>query len=214
MRYEIVAQPGYAMVKVFLDIGETVYGEAGSMVAISGEVKIETQYKGIFKALTAQESIFINKFTAQSKEASVWLAPFVPGDIRYIEVKRGKGLILASSVYLAHHGEIERNVVWRGLKGMLGGGGLIWLKLTGEGGIWVNSCGAIIEKEVKPGEKFIMDNFHLVCMEDTLSYKIRKFGGLKSFLLGGEGLVFEVEGGGKIYLQTRNPSFYYRLSKR
>jgi len=213
MRYEIVAQPGYAMVKVFLDIGEAVYGEAGSMVAISGEVKIETQYKGIFKAFTTQESIFINKFIAQSKEASVWLAPFVPGDIRYIEMKRGKGLILASSVYLAHHGEIERNVVWRGLKGILGGGGLIWLKLTGEGGVWVNSCGAIIEKEVKLGEKFIRDNFHLVCMDDTLSYKIRKFGGLKSFLLGGEGLVFEVEGEGKIYLQTRNPSFYYRLSK-
>ena len=58
-----------------------------------------------------------------------------------------------------------------------------------------------------------MDNFHLVCMDDTLSYKIRKFGGLKSFLFGGEGLVFEVEGEGKIYLQTRNPSFYYRLSK-
>ena len=50
-------------------------------------------------------------------------------------------------------------------------------------------------------------------MDESLEYKIRKFGGFKSALLGGEG--FDVEGEGRIYIQTRNPSIYFmRGSKK
>lgn len=49
-----------------------------------------------------------------------------------------------------------------------------------------------------------MDNFHLVAFSDTCNYKVRKFGGLKSTLLGGEGLVTEITGLGEVYIQTKN----------
>ena len=35
-------------------------------------------------------------------------------------------------------------------------------------------------------------------------YKVKKFGGLKSTLLGGEGLVTEIRGPGEVYIQTKN----------
>jgi uncharacterized protein (AIM24 family) len=41
-------------------------------------------------------------------------------------------------------------------------------------------------------------------MSSNASYEIKKFGGLKSTILGGEGLVTEVTGPGLIYLQSKN----------
>ncbi|RLE73513.1 MAG: TIGR00266 family protein, partial [Thermoprotei archaeon] len=34
-------------------------------------------------------------------------------------------------------------------------------------------------------------------------WRVRKFGGWKSFILGGEGLVFEVWGPARVYIQSR-----------
>ena len=41
-------------------------------------------------------------------------------------------------------------------------------------------------------------------MDPTVKYKIRKFGGWKSFFLGGEGVVAELEGPGRVLIQTRS----------
>ncbi|MDG1546556.1 MAG: AIM24 family protein, partial [Candidatus Poseidoniaceae archaeon] len=40
--------------------------------------------------------------------------------------------------------------------------------------------------------------------EDTVQYTINKVGGMKSFLVGGEGLVMNFTGQGNIWIQTRN----------
>ncbi|MEM3679902.1 MAG: AIM24 family protein, partial [Candidatus Bathyarchaeia archaeon] len=40
--------------------------------------------------------------------------------------------------------------------------------------------------------------------DDTCRYDVKKFGGLKSTILGGEGLVTEVYGPGEVYIQTKN----------
>lgn len=41
-------------------------------------------------------------------------------------------------------------------------------------------------------------------MSDVCDYEVRMFGGLKSTLLGGEGLVTEIKGPGEVYIQTKN----------
>jgi uncharacterized protein (AIM24 family) len=41
-------------------------------------------------------------------------------------------------------------------------------------------------------------------MFNSCDYKVRKFGGLKSTILGGEGLVTEISGLGDVYIQTKN----------
>ncbi len=71
----------------------------------------------------------------------------------------------------------------------------------------------MIEKQITEGKKFTLDNLHLVCMENTLEYKIRRFEGIKNFLLGEEEFAFEVKGTGKMWIQTCNSSFYYSTDK-
>ena len=77
-------------------------------------------------------------------------------------------------------------------------------KLEGVGGAWLNSYGGVEVLELKAGERVIVDNFHFIAMTEGAKWRVRKFGGLKSFLLGGEGIVIEIEGPTKLYLQTRS----------
>ncbi|HID82391.1 MAG TPA: TIGR00266 family protein, partial [Thiotrichales bacterium] len=114
-----------------------------------------------------------------------------------------KALIVQDTSYLAHYGDVDISIAWRGLRGVLAEGELFWLKLKGRGGVWLNSYGSIDKIELKPGERIIVDNFHFVALTEGTKWKIRKFGGWKSFLLGGEGLVVEVEGPGTILIQSR-----------
>ncbi|HEY4673729.1 MAG TPA: AIM24 family protein, partial [Nitrososphaerales archaeon] len=78
------------------------------------------------------------------------------------------------------------------------------IKVNGTGMLFINTFGAIDKHTLKPGEKLIVDNFHLVAFSDTCQYKVMKFGGLKETILGGEGLVTEITGPGDLYIQTKN----------
>ena len=72
----------------------------------------------------------------------------------------------------------------------------------------------ILERELKPGEKLTIDNFHLVALSDEVEWSVRAFGGLKSFFFGGEGFVVDVEGPGRVYLQTRTLPELAQLIRR
>lgn len=50
----------------------------------------------------------------------------------------------------------------------------------------------------------MLDNYHLVALSDQSTYKVIKVGGMKTALLGGEGLATEVTGPGSVYFQTKN----------
>jgi len=217
LEWSIEAKPSYSVLKVRIKPGESVSAEPGAMVYMSDGIAVETRaqggvLRGLLRSVFAGESFFINTFRAV-REGEVWFAPPLPGDIHYIELK-GNSVYVQDTSYLAHHGNIDLSIAWRGLKGLLAEGELLWLKLSGIGGVWVTSYGGIEELRLEPGERVIVDNFHLVAMDDSVKWNIRKFGGLKSFLFGGEGLVVEVIGPGRILVQTRSlPAFIGLISK-
>ncbi|AFL66355.1 TIGR00266 family protein [Desulfurococcus amylolyticus] len=215
MDYKVEKSPAYSILKVSLDPGESITIEAGSYMLHKGNVKIETTTGGVLsaiaRAVAGGESLFLDKITALTP-SEVWIAPNVPGDIVAIDVD-GE-LIVQDTGYLAHAGGFDIGIAWRGLRGLLAEGELFWLRLTGKGTVFVNSYGAIEELVLKPGEKATIDNFHLVAMEPSVKWSIKTFSGLKSTILGGEGLVVEVEGPGKLWVQTRIlPVFAQILSK-
>jgi uncharacterized protein (TIGR00266 family) len=215
MKWEVVAKPAYSMLKVYLSPGDEVTAEAGAFVAGQGDYEIVTETGGVLKAfaraLLGGETIFLNRYRARGS-CTLWFAPSLPGDIEY--VKLNGRLIVQDMSYIASHGNVDISVAWRGFKGLLAEGELVWLKLDGFGGVWVNSYGGIEKIDLKPGEKLVLDNFHFVAMDDTIRYRITKFGGIKSFILGGEGIVAELEGPGRILIQSRSlPPFAQLLAK-
>jgi len=70
--------------------------------------------------------------------------------------------------------------------------------------MFVNAWGGIIKKQLKDGEKMILDNYQLVAMTSSASYNVTRHGGLKTTIFGGETLVIEITGPGTVYIQTKN----------
>ncbi|MFA4028446.1 MAG: hypothetical protein GDYSWBUE_000326 [Candidatus Fervidibacterota bacterium] len=207
MRWEVSSRPSYSLLKISLEPGEEVIAEPGAMVLYRGAVLIETSARGgigaaLLRKVFGGESLFLNTFRAEGK-SEVWLAPSLPGDIHYLPLN-GSGYILQQGSYLAHHGSTEIGVAWRGFRGLLTEGELIWLRVSGYGGVWVNAFGGIECISISAGEKVIVDNFHFVAMDERAKWHVRTFGGVKSFLLGGEGIVAEIQGPANLWLQTRH----------
>jgi len=206
LEWRVDKSPSFSILKIRLGPGESVTAEPGAMVLMRGPLEIKTHTGGvgraILRALAGGESVWLNTFAARG-DAELWLAPPIPGDIAYVEIG-GTPLIVQDTSYLAHHGDIKVGVAWRGFRGLLAEGQLVWLKLEGVGGAWLNSYGGVEVLELKAGERVIVDNFHFIAMTEGAKWRVRKFGGLKSFLLGGEGIVIEIEGPTKLYLQTRS----------
>lgn len=207
MQWEVTNKPSYSLLKVELNEGEEIVAEPGAMVMMRGNILVDAGMKGgvlssLLRSIFGGESLFFNTFTARTK-AEIWLAPAAPGDIHYLPL-HGNGYVLQDTSYLAHHGDVSLDIAWRGFRGWLTEGELIWLRVRGHGGVWVTAFGGIEQVEVQAGETVIVDNFHFVAMEEGANYKVRTFGGLKSFLLGGEGLVAEIYGPARLWLQTRH----------
>ncbi|RJS89483.1 TIGR00266 family protein [Candidatus Bathyarchaeota archaeon] len=217
MKWEVEYSPAYSLLKVQLEPGEELTSEAGAMVLFRGNLEIKTHtggglLKGLLRGIAGTEAVFLNTYRAKSL-AEVLLAPSLPGDIAYIPLEDGS-YVVQDSAYLAHIGDVDVEVAWRGLKGVLAEGELVWLRLRGRGGAWVNSYGAMGKMELKAGERVTLDNMHFVALNEETKWRIRKFGGWKTFLLGGEGLVVEVEGPGTLFYQTRILPPFARLLKK
>lgn len=210
MKYTIKYRPSYSILDVSLQPGETIRAEAGAMTYMSPNVNVETTMREksilgtIGLSLFGRQSFFVNSYTAQGGSGKVGLVAAPVGDIEQLQVGPDRGYIIQKAAYVASTPEIDLDVKWEGFTKGLFGQGLFMIRVKGSGDLFINTFGALDKHELAPGESMIVDNFHLVAFSDTCSYRVRKFGSLKSTLLGGEGLVTEITGPGQVYIQTKN----------
>ena len=210
MEHEIKYKPSYSMLVVKLEPNESITAEAGAMTYMNPNIDVKTRRREksilgtIGLKLLGGQSFFVNDYRAQQKPGEVAFVSAPVGDIETLEVKPNQGYIIQSSAYIASTQNVELDIKWQGFKKGLFGQGLFMIKVSGDGTLFINTFGAIDKHTLKPDQTMIVDNFHLVAFSDTCSYKVKKFGGLKSTLLGGEGLVTEIKGPGDVYIQTKN----------
>lgn len=214
MRIDVSHRPAYAMATVHLEPGETCVAEAGAMMSMETHVHMDTSAakpnQGMLgglmsglKRMVAGESFFQNRFTSPDRPGHVIFAPTLPGDIATYTLSGG-GLMLQSSAYLCSIDTVTVDAKWGGAKTFFGGEGLVMLKATGAGLVAFGSFGGIREIDVE--DKFTVDTGHIVAFEDSLQFKVGRFGGgWMAFLFGGEGLVCNFTGKGKLWIQTRTP---------
>jgi len=199
------------MLEVSLDPNEMIVAEAGAMVYMTPQINVRTRkreeksiWQSLKTTLLGAESFFVNEYVAEKGPGKLGFVPAPVGDIQPFEVKAGNGLILQKSAYVASTKDVHLDTEWQGFKKGLFGQSLFMLKVSGEGQMFVNAFGAMDHHSLKSGESLIVDNYHLVAFDDTCKYEVKKFGGLKSTILGGEGLVTEIRGPGEVYIQTKN----------
>jgi uncharacterized protein (TIGR00266 family) len=211
METEIMYSPAHAAAKLTLRAGETVRAEAGAMLAMSPGIAMETStqggvLKGLRRAVLGGESFFMNTFTAQADGAELWLAPAVAGDV--VAWPLQGTLFVQSGSYLASSAGVDVDTKWGGGRTFFSGEGLFVLRISGQGDLLLSSYGAIHAIDVQPGQTYTVDTGHMVAWTEDVTYAVRKAGGWKSTLLSGEGLVCDLAGPGRIYLQTRSPDAF------
>lgn len=215
MQITIQHGPANAAAKISLAAGESVTAEAGAMIAMSGDVLVETTTLkkgsgGILKAvkrMLAGESFFLNHFTAKGQAGEVWLAPVLPGDLRVEQIEGGKNLIVRGGAYLAGEAGIDIDMNWQGFKSLFAGQSVFWLKASGHGQVVLSAFGAIYPIDFEDG--YVVDSGHVVAFPDGMKFDVTKAG--KSWataILGGEGLVLRFHGKGRVWCQSHNPQSF------
>lgn len=209
LEHKIAGNPDFSYLTIQLPAQETLRVEASAMQAMDTNISMRTRLKGGFKRFITGEKLFLNEFTAQDKDGEIVLGSPIPGDIKRLYLtKDGPALFLQSGSFLAASTSIEVQTKFQGLiKGFFSGAGLFLIKCVGEGDIFFNSYGGIVE--IKVEDEFTIDNNHIVAFTEGLEYSVDKFGGYKSFFFSGEGLVTRFRGQGRVWVQTRAmPPFF------
>jgi len=220
MEYEIRQRPNFSVTRVQFDQpGEEMIVEASAMVAMDDGVEMETDLQGGLmqsakRSMLGGESLFQNTFTAQSPGETLWVAPAAEGDMVSFEMDGTEEIYLSSGNFIASGPNVEVDSEFKGAKGFFSGTSMFMLRATGRGPLFLGSYGAVHPVDVDR-EGYIVDNNHIVGFTGGLDYDIRKVGGLVSLAAGGEGVVCEFRGEGRLWLSTRSSdalaSFLHRF---
>ena len=208
MRYEIKGET-LPVVICYLEGGEQMITERGSMSWMSPNMKMETTTGGgIGKALGrmfAGEAIFQNRYTAQGGNGLIAFASSFPGQIKAYEIGPGREIIVQKSGFLAAEAGVELSVFFQKRlgAGFFGGEGFIMQRLSGQGIVFAEFDGSIVEYELAAGQSLVVDTGYIAAMDATCSIDVQMIKGVKNMLFGGEGLFNTViTGPGKVTLQT------------
>jgi uncharacterized protein (TIGR00266 family) len=218
--YEIKGQE-LQFVEIELDPGESAVAEAGSMVWKDASVDMTTVFgsgagqEGGFmgkllsagKRLVTGESLFTTVFTHQGQgKARVAFGAPVPGAILPLRLSDvGGTLICQKDAFLAAAKGVSIGIHFQRkvLTGLFGGEGFIMQKLEGDGWVFVQMGGAVIERELRAGEQLHVDTGCVAAFTSTIDFDLVGAGGVRSSLFGGEGLFFaRLTGPGKVWIQS------------
>ncbi|SDE64283.1 TIGR00266 family protein [Rhodospira trueperi] len=224
MDYNITHGPAFALLEMDLSEGEQVQCESGAMVSMSTTLTLETSMGGksgggflgravgaLSRSALGGESFFITHITASDGPGHLALAPTTLGDISDTEVDESTSLILQGGSFLAAAPGVQIDTSWGGRHGIFGGEGPFMLKATGSGTLFMASFGAIVRRDLAPGERFVVDSGHMVAFQEGMGLDTRMVAGAGGFFkrmvtsaTSGEGLVMEFTGPGPVWMQTRN----------
>ncbi|AXN40048.1 TIGR00266 family protein [Peribacillus butanolivorans] len=209
-------------VEVELDPQETVIAEAGSLMMMEDQIKMETIFGdgssssdsgmmgklfGAGKRLLTGESLFMTAFTNEGydKKRVSFASPY-PGKIIPMDLSElGGKIICQKDAFLAAAKGVSVGIEFQRKigTGFFGGEGFIMQKLEGDGMTFVHAGGTIHKKELAAGEVLRVDTGCLVAMTSGVDYNIEFVKGVKTALFGGEGLFFAtLKGPGTVWVQS------------
>lgn len=208
MEYEIVGG-AFPLVKCKLNKGERMKDESGAMAYMTPGIKMDTNtggglLKGLGRAL-AGDTLFINFFTAERDGEEIGFSSYFPGKIIPIKLEGSQSIIGQKSSFLAAEDGIEIDMYFRKKlgAGLFGGEGFILQRFSGNGMVFLEIDGDVVEKTLAPGETLIVNNGHVAALDETVDFDIQRVKGVKNIVFGGEGLFFaKMTGPGRVWLQT------------
>ncbi len=192
-----------------LEIGEKMITEGGSMAWMSPNMKMETTTNGgLGKALGRMfsgEKLFQNIYTATNGSGLIAFASSFPGSIKAFEISAGNEMIFQKRAFLAGESSVKLDIFFnkKVSGGLFGGEGFILQRVSGNGTVFAEFDGHVVEYELAAGQKIVANTGHLAAMSASCTMDVQTVSGAKNILFGGEGIFNTVIcGPGKVWLQT------------
>ncbi len=207
MQYKIVGEPMPAVV-CELEDGESLLTEKGSMSWMSPNMVMNTGAGGVGKAFGRRlsgDSMFQNIYTAENGKGMIAFASSFPGSIRAIQITPDHPVIAQKGAFLASEMGVELSIHFqkKGVSGFFSGEGFIMQKFSGNGMVFLEIDGSVVEYELAAGQRLVIDSGNLAMMDATCTLDIQSVKGIKNKLFGGEGFFNSVvTGPGKVSVQT------------
>lgn len=209
-------------VEIELDPGESAVAEAGAMVWKDAAIGMTTVFGdgsanqgggfmgkllGAGQRLLTGESLFTTVFTHNGTgKARVAFGAPVPGTILPLRLSDyGGTLICQKDSFLAAAKGVTIGVAFQRkvLTGLFGGEGFIMQKLQGDGLVFVQMGGTLIERELRAGETLHVDTGCLAAYTPSVGFDLETASSVRSALFGGEGLFFaRLTGPGHVWIQS------------
>lgn len=208
MRYQIQGET-LPVVICELEGGEKMITEGGAMSWMSPNMLMETTSNGgigkAFGRAFSGEKMFQNIYTAQGGPGMIAFASSFPGSIKAFQVVPGQDMIFQKSAFLASEIGVQLSVHFRKKlgSGLFGGEGFIMQRISGQGTVFAEFDGHVVEYELQAGQQIVIDTGHLAAMTASCSMDIQSVPGVKNMIFGGEGFFNTViTGPGHVWLQT------------
>jgi uncharacterized protein (TIGR00266 family) len=207
MQYKL---SGTVMQTLEIDLapGETVYSQTNCMCWMNDSIEMNTHtggglLSGFMRSLGGG-SFFITDFSARGA-GHVAFAPRFPGTIMPVALQPGQSLVCRKETFLVAEKSVTLEIAWqqRFGAGVFGGEGFILQKVTGPGTVWLDLSGEVVERDLAPGERLLVNAGHVGVIDPTVTFDIQMVKGFKNILFGGEGLFLAtLTGPGHIALQS------------
>ncbi|KAJ5970700.1 Mitochondrial biogenesis protein AIM24 [Penicillium vulpinum] len=191
-----------SVLTVQLAVGCPLTVRPGAMIGMSPTLTLRGSVSFSLKKFVIGGSMTMSHYTGPGE---LLLAPSVLGDIMAVHMEEPDKWKIGRDAFLGHTVGVEHKYQAQSLsKGVFSGEGFFIYHITGAGILWIQSFGAIIQKDLAENESYFVDNGHLVAW--NCSYKMERVasGGIISGISSGEGLACRFTGPGTVYLQTRN----------
>lgn len=208
MQYQIKGET-LPVVICQLEAGEKMITEKGSMSWMSPNMLMETTTNGgigkAFGRMFSGESMFQNIYTSQGGNGLIAFASSFPGSIKAFEISPGNEMIFQKSAFLAAEAGVQLSIHFHKKlgSGLFGGEGFILQKVSGNGTVFAEFDGHVVEYELQSGQQIVIDTGHLAAMTSSCQMDIQTVKGVKNVMFGGEGLFNTViTGPGRVWLQT------------
>lgn len=208
-------------VEIELDPGESAVAEAGAMVWKDAAVDMTTVFGdgrgaeggfmgkllGAGKRLVTGESLFTTVFTHTGRgKARVAFGAPVPGSIVPLKLDQvGGRLICQKDAFLCAAKGVQLGIHFqqRIMTGLFGGEGFIMQRLDGDGWVFVQMGGTVIERDLAAGEELHVDTGCVAAFTAGVEFDLVRAGNVKTMLFGGEGVFFaRLRGPGKVWIQS------------
>ncbi|HTW97716.1 MAG TPA: AIM24 family protein [Acidimicrobiales bacterium] len=201
------------VLEMVLDPGESVISTHGELSWMSGNMTMQqtmntggqSGFLAAMKRVIASGGIFLTHYEPSGGTGMIAFASKMPGRIVPFEIQPGQGYLVHRHGWLCGTPGISPTIglqqSFRG--GLWGGDGFVLEKLEGQGTVWVELAGEVLDYELQPGQTLLVHPGHVGIFQDRVSFQITRLPGIKNIMFGGDGYhLVALTGPGRVWLQS------------